>query len=375
MSIRVVVVQRRMTHYRVAFFEELRSQLQGKGIELTVAYGQGTTAEEKKDDSADIAWGVKLKTKYYLNGRICFQPLKEIVKNADLLVLTLENKLICNIWHQFFKKNYKIILWGHGANLQGDFGSYREKFKKILVRKADWWFVYTAMGIPIIKNAGYPENRVKVLNNSIDTESMQRMMAVACALQSRVIKEQIEIFGNNVAIYVGSLYEEKRIEFMLEAAVKIREKISDFELIVVGAGSHIGVVKNYCVKYKWIKYLGAKKNQEKINLISLAKVMLNPGAVGLGVLDSFVCQVPLATTDCGLHGPEIVYLENHVNGLMSKNSLPEYVSCVVDLLKDDAALARLRNGCAEGAKKYTVKNMATNFIDGLKLCAAEVPFR
>jgi len=42
---RVVVVQRRLTHYRVAFFESLRQQLATRGLELVLAYGAGT--EEK----------------------------------------------------------------------------------------------------------------------------------------------------------------------------------------------------------------------------------------------------------------------------------------------------------------------------------------
>ena len=54
---KVLVIQRRMTHYRLAFFNSLREHCQNNGIELQVAYGTATTAENAKQDGAELSWG------------------------------------------------------------------------------------------------------------------------------------------------------------------------------------------------------------------------------------------------------------------------------------------------------------------------------
>jgi glycosyltransferase involved in cell wall biosynthesis len=73
----------------------------------------------------------------------------------------------------------------------------------------------------------------------------------------------------------------------------------------------------------------------------------------------------MLTTDCGIHSPEISYLEDGVNGLMTANDLQIYVDACVRLLQDPVELDRLRAGCAASAREYTVENMAQRFADGI----------
>jgi len=94
----------------------------------------------------------------------------------------------------------------------------------------------------------------------------------------------------------------------------------------------------------------------------------NPGLVGLGILDSFVCEVPMVTTDCCLHSPEIVYLQSSVNGLMTNNIQEDFVSECVSLITNPAKLVALKQGCKSSASTYTVENMARNFADGVEQC-------
>lgn len=96
--------------------------------------------------------------------------------------------------------------------------------------------------------------------------------------------------------------------------------------------------------------------------------MLNPGLVGLGILDAFVCGVPMVTTDCGLHSPEVAYLDSGVNGWMTPDTLGDFIDAAAAVLTDDALYARLRRGCAVSAKAYTVEGMAKNFARGVRQC-------
>jgi len=97
-----------------------------------------------------------------------------------------------------------------------------------------------------------------------------------------------------------------------------------------------------------------------------------PGLVGLVLIDCFVAGVPLITTDNNIHSPEIAYLQNGVNGVMTSFDENIYAQQVVALLKDRHRLIKLQKGCRETAKLYTLDNMAINFVTGVERCLNEV---
>lgn len=372
---KVLVIQRRMTHYRIPFFNALRSECEKNGIELLLAYGEPTQDELTKNDNADLAWGYKLNTYYFLGGKVCWQPFGHLLSTLDAVVVTLENKLIYNFVLQYLQHKLKFIYWGHGANLQGDPHSWRERFKRKVASYADWWFGYTQMSVPLIERSGFPAERITVLNNSIDTAELAAQCAAVTPEHQARWRAELQLAGKQVGIYIGSLYEEKRIDFLLAAAEQLQQANPDFVLLIIGGGAQKALVEQFCAHHAWAHYLGVRKGQEKVDLLCLADVMLNPGLVGLGILDSFVAGVPMLTTDCGLHSPEIAYLQPGVNGLMTANDLASYVAEVQALLSDAEALAALRAGCLESAKEYTVENMARNFTQGLLQCLQQPALR
>lgn len=364
----VLIVQRRMTHYRMTFFERLRFELAQQGCELRLAHGHATTQESDKNDDGHLGWAMPLQTRYFWDDRICWQPFGGALNGADLVVVTHENKLIYNLLAQFLNRPYRLGLWGHGANLQGNPTSLREQFKRVTARKADWWFAYTGMSIPLLEQAGYPRERITTLNNAVDTTEMLTWRSAIDEDSLGEFRRNLGIQGGQVGIFVGSLYTEKRVEFMLDAAMAVRRELPAFELLVVGSGPQQDIVKRFCISNPWAKYLGVLKGRAKVDALVLAKVMINPGAVGLGILDAFACGVPILTTDVSMHGPEIAYLESGVNGVMTANTLNAFVSATVALLTDEPFLTRLKAGCKSSATKYTVENMARNFADGVIAC-------
>ena len=372
---KVLVIQRRLTHYRVSFFNMLRELCLRNGVDLILAHGDATEIEKKKNDGGYISWAKKLDTHYWFDGRVCWQPLNGLADAVDLIVVTNENKLIYNLYLQFFNMQAKVAFWGHGANLQGNPHSLRERFKRMVASNVDWWFGYTQMSVPLIERSGFPAERITVLNNSIDTAELAAQCAAVTPESQARWRAELQLAGKQVGIYIGSLYEEKRIDFLLAAAKQLQQANPDFVLLILGGGPQKELVEQFCSTHAWAHYLGVRKGQEKVDLLSLADVMLNPGLVGLGILDSFVAGVPMLTTDCGLHSPEIAYLQPGVNGLMTANDLASYVAEVQALLSDAEVLARLRAGCLESAKEYTVENMARNFTQGLLQCLQQPGLR
>lgn len=371
----VLVVQRRMPHYRVKFFEALRTELPNVGCELTLAYGRPTSAEARKGDSAEIDWAKQLPTSYFLGGRICWQPFAPWMRGAAVAVLTPENKLVNNIGAQLMQTRTRIVLWGHGANLQGDPTSVRERVKRWMARHADWWLGYTEMSRELIARTGFPRERVTILNNAVDTVEMGATLAGLQPASLAEARARWHLKGAHVGVFVGSLYEEKRIDFLLEAALVLRQRIPDFELLILGDGPQAEMVEAFCKAHAWAHPLGMCKGLDKVVALAASRVMLNPGLVGLGILDAFVCGVPMVTTDCGLHSPEVAYLDSGVNGWMTPDTLGDFVDAAAAVLTDDAVHARLQRGCDASAQAYTVENMAKNFARGVRQCLDVLAWR
>ncbi|MFC7420035.1 glycosyltransferase family 4 protein [Iodobacter arcticus] len=371
----VFFVQRRLPHYRLPFFEALRQELEERGCRLRLLHGMPNKDELSKNDSGELPWAEKLPTHYLLGGRICWQPFFEKIKNADLVICSHENKLVFNLVAQYLYPSIKVALFGHGANLQGNPDSWSEKVKRVIAKRADWWFGYTAMSLPLINRFDFPVDRVTIANNSIDTHQMAKLFGDIDDSKKDIIRSKLKINSKNVGVFIGSFYEEKRIEFMLEAIFKIKKLVPDFEMLIAGDGVQRKLIEDFCHEHHWAKYVGLCKGKEKVELLSVSTVMINPGLVGLGILDSFVCAVPMITTDCGVHSPEIAYLKSGVNGLLVDFSQDKYATAVIELMDDQVKLSAMQQACLESAKQYSVENMARNFAEGIIKCLAEPIYR
>lgn len=364
---KVVIIQRRLTHYRVPLFELLRVELASRDILLEVLVGRGTSSEGQKRDSGSLGWSKKIPTHYFAGDRICWQPIYRHLGGTDLVIVTQENALLANLLLMLRPNKFKLAFWGHGANLQSNKpDGFKERFKRWTTNRVDWWFAYTGMSADLVTATGFPANHVTVLNNSVDTSELRRQKESITDEETFTLRRALGFVDGPVGVFVGSLYAGKRLDFLFATAEAIRREVVDFQLLVVGEGPERDKVRDWCDTHPWAKWAGARFGREKITCLSMAQVMLNPGAVGLGMLDSFVCGVPMLATDCGNHGPEIAYLENGINGMMTANVQEDYTGAAVRLLRDPEALSALRAGCAKSAAEYTVEKMARRFADGIE---------
>jgi glycosyltransferase involved in cell wall biosynthesis len=206
----------------------------------------------------------------------------------------------------------------------------------------------------------------------VDTSELLRQRLSVTPEETHALRESLGIGSGPVGVFVGSLYADKRLDFLFAAAQAIRQQIPDFHLLIVGEGPEREKVQAWCTANPWLRWAGAKFGRDKAAHLSLAQVMLNPGLVGLGILDAFVCATPMLTTDCGIHSPEIAYLDNGVNGVMTANDVAAYAGASVQLLRNPLALEALRTGCEKSAREYTVENMARRFADGIVSALASI---
>lgn len=366
---KVVIVQRRLTNYRVPLFEQLRHRLETSGVELFLVHGDPTQDERRKKDEGFISWAEHAPCHYFINGQICWQNFREQTEGADLVILTQENKLIYNLVALTVRRPKLVAFWGHGRNLQARKRDVvLERFKRLTTKRVDWWFAYTGLSVDLVKEQGFPPDRITNLENAIDTRTLSDLVAAVDDAQLVAQRDEMGLTLGLSAIFIGSLYEEKRIDFLIEAATRVAARLSGFCLVVVGDGIQRSLVESAANVHPCIKYVGAKSGMEKARLLRLADVFMNPGLIGLSILDAFVAGLPMVTTEGGLHSPEIDYLRNGENGLMTQDAMEVYVDAIVAVLEQDALRNRLSQGARASTGRYTIENMTERFATGILQC-------
>lgn len=289
------------------------------------------------------------------------------------MVTIQENRILSNYLHQI-KRSFggpTVGFWGHGRNFQStNSGGLRERWKKVWINKVDWWFSYTDMSTKLVLDSGFPAEKITTLNNAIDVGLFQRQLA---AVRDEDMVAQCGKLGidqqSRVAIFCGSLYPEKKIGLLLASADIIRSQVPNFHLVVIGDGPSAGEVREAAKTRPWIHVLGVKKGNEKALYFKRAHVQLNPGLVGLHVLDAFSASLPMIATANALHSPEIAYLVHGRNGwVCATDDAPEYAGAVSKMLNDETFRSGLAANSLADSHVYTVERMAENFVTGILAC-------
>ena len=368
---KIVIFQPMLKQYRVPLFERMGLLLAEQGHELRVVCGSPPAHEHSKGDNVISSTGYCLieKSHWFFNGKLHF--LHHVLSHilwADFIITEQANKHVHNYLLIMLRMlGFKhFAYWGHGQNRQGDPNTWREKIKKKISGQCDWWFAYTEGVAHYMETLGYHCSKITVLNNSIDTSEFKQMLAEQTSEKVLQFKRQLAITDNaRIGLFCGSLYADKKLEFLLTAALIIHQKNPDFVLLVVGNGKDRTLVEKFASLHSFIKYLGPLFGEQKALAFKSAELFLCPGLVGLAILDAFVSALPLFTSDIPYHSPEIEYLRHGFNGVMTAPIEDEYAQAVVDILDTPEELAQLRNNALASGSQFSIENMAQNFVRGI----------
>ena len=339
-----------MPHYRIDFFCRLKEALKKENIDLDIVYGNSKDYNRK--DEMKLEWAIYRPNYIFRVFKRTFywQPIFDLIRKKDLVIVEQANALIINYILIFTRHllGFKFAFWGHGKDRQSDENTFSAWIKRKLIKKCDYWFAYTSSVEQYLIKWGYNGNNISVVNNTLDTEKIHNeLLSISLEERATVMKQLNVNQTNDIAIYCGSLYSGKRIDFLIESAELVYQQNNSFRLIIIGSGDDVDFVKAF---------------------FSVAKVFLMPGNVGLAAIDSFCYGVPMVICELDTHGPEVDYLVNEKNCVFTKNDKIDFAEKVGMIVKDSSQLELLKNGCRSSLHQFTLENMVTNFVGGIKNC-------
>lgn len=372
---RVVILWRNLPHYRIQFYEQLRGVLHDSGVRLQLLVGRPSGGDLARRDQANLGWEKRLDTRRIHLGEseLLWQPAGGLVCASDLVIAEQGSKNLTNYWLHALRRAGAIRLayWGHGVNLQArpeDIGRrISEALKRRLTREVDWWFAYTKHTADLVAGSGFPRERITDVQNSIDTRRLRSDLAAVTEQDCAALRHKMGLRGEHVGLFMGGLYADKNLPFLIAAADEVRARVPGFHLCVAGDGEGAALVQAAARSRPWMHWVGAVFGREKAIQLRVSSVLMVPEGAGLVILDSFVAGVPLVVIQGAFHGPEMAYLETGLNALETeRGSSPSvYAEAVAALLLDPARLARLRDRCTTSSNAYTIENMVDRFSTGV----------
>ncbi len=367
----VAIVQQSVRRYREGFYRDLRAALADEGIELRLLHSTPPADQDPRGDGIRIPWAerVPLYRLPFGGRRLAWQACLSRLRQADLVIVEQASQFLLNYLLLAAQQmgRTRVAYWGHGRSFSASASSTGELLKRWTSRRPYWWFAYTEETAEIVASLGFPPDRITVVRNAIDTGELERQLDAVTEEDVIATAKDLDIGGGNVAMFLGTLDEGKRLDFLLEAVDRVHSEMMDFEFIVAGNGASAGMIEEALRSRPWMRYVGHRAGEDLAPLLRLSKLLLVPGWVGLVVVDSFTAGLPLVASASGAHPPEIAYLQDGVNGrLVDDGGDPaRYAKAVVELLSDEQRRQVLVAGCIEASRRYSAEDMAARFAAGI----------
>ena len=369
---RVLIVQSQVKRYRVPFFTGLHASLQKDGIDLIVAYSPPNRTHATRQDEGDLPGEMQFKVKgHWIFDRAIYQHVWREVWPADLVIVGPESKFLINpaLLSLSALRLKRVAFWGLGPNNHPDKFLISEVIKERLVTSVDWWFAYTPSIKTYLQRHGMPGERITNVQNATDTNKLRSLMNGISPQEAIAAKQHLTGMANSkIGFYCGLIGDIKAIPLLIDAARLVKRRCREFHLVLVGSGPDRPWLEQAIASEPWIHYLGPQYGRESALLYKIADVFLLAGTAGLAIVDSFAAGLPLIATELDTHPPEIAYLRNGENSLISAHTATGFAAAIARVFENPGLMQRLGQQALADGSKYTMEAMVENFSDGIKQC-------
>lgn len=267
----------------------------------------------------------------------------------DIIILALNMRYVDYYPLLLGRQRKRVIGWGH---MKGHTAGNRlaQWLRVRMARRIPALIFYDYQTCEEFAEAGFPKGKLFVANNTQYVEP------------NTVIRG----LPKEYFLYVGRIQKRKGVDLALRAFARLKHETQDGNLVfvIVGGGDKEFLVKEAQAEgiANDVIFTGAIHDQKELGKIfSKAYAYVSPGHVGLGVLHSLACGVPVITCSGRLHSVEITNCKAD-NSLVVPYTVDNVAEAMQTLYRDKELQSRM----SEAAYKYYWENCTINLmVDGV----------
>ncbi|MBX3359084.1 MAG: glycosyltransferase family 4 protein [Phycisphaeraceae bacterium] len=371
-------MQPALPKYRVPVFREMASR---GGIDFRLLYGEEPGLKNVPADGF-VAESAPMRH-LRLRGQPLFwqsaQTRSASRDVADVLGMTWNTRYMSG-WPALRLARLRgvpTLLWGHGYSKNESEKRFRLRVR--MGKEATAVLLYNHTAAERVIEAGIPRERVFVALNALDQGPIQsaRERWISEPARLEAFRREAGLEGGKVVLFVSRLDPANRVDLLLQAAAKIKDRHGALRVVIVGNGPDLdrlramagtlGIAAN-------VQFPGAIYDEDRLAGYFLAsRVFCYPANIGLSILHAFGYGVPVVTgNDIASHNPEIEAIREGENGLLFRHDDADSLAQVLDRQLGDADLsARLGAGAHRTVmERFTLKNMVDGMEAAVRYCAA-----
>jgi len=320
MKIKVLFLQEVIPSYRIPVLREIN-----KHVDLTVGF-----INPIKDLEFDTLRTIQLSAKKI--GGIFFlkKGFFRLCKEFDIVIVLIDLHFVSFCALPFVKRKYKVIGWTLGFR-----ASYARRYevnrKKSIIdriygsvlKKCDALIFYMDAPISFWGDI-LKREKIFVAHNTVEVS------------YENIIKN----CKKDRLLFVGSLYEEKKVFELVECFLKAKNLSQgelNLKLEIVGEGPEHKLLDTYIKEnnqQEYIFLLGPVFDEvELAKFFSRALLCISPDQAGLSVLKSMGYGVPFVTRTNAITGGERLNIEDRVNGILYSTP-EELMATILDASKN-----------------------------------------
>jgi glycosyltransferase involved in cell wall biosynthesis len=369
---KIAIVQKLIPHYRIDFFKKICEQSKNQ----VMVFHSTEISSDGLAESGEFVFPNQ-KIHKFAHRYFFYQCIvkKLLSGKFDLIVMGPELRIFSNtlVWLLSFFTRSKIVWWTHGFNLhiqnKGFSFVVDRVFKTLMMKKCHNILLYNDYRIDELVAWGIDPEKMIVLNNAINEKPYQ----LALKKVNRECIDRIETAtrsSNHTLLFIGRLTQSKRADLVIELAEKLVTSLPDLRVFIIGEGKErpklelktkkMGLSEN-------IFFLGSINNPDELSgYMTLTDFSILPGAVGLSIVHSMICGLPLVTLQDSPHNPEISYLRDNYNGFAA-NGLKEMKDWIIEQFENPSKIREMKENCLRMIETdVNLDHMVSQFLKGIE---------
>jgi glycosyltransferase involved in cell wall biosynthesis len=347
--------------YRIGFLRTLKQRLSAD-FQIYSGWIDYATTTQTAPDAPSCTPFITLKNHFFFGRRFLWQSGHFLERlRADVLIANFNLRTVSNypilLLRWLFRR--PTLLWGHVTGLSPI--SMRFGFLQLFFAKGFICYTHTQQSLFQQYHPYLPTQTFVAANSCVH--------AADCYFNPQSEQEIRDV------VFVGRLVKEKKPMLLLQAFIMARRQgllPAQTRLVFVGRGPQADELRSAASTSEYsneIHFTGHVADIHQLRSIySTAFCSVNPGYIGLSVIQSFAFGVPVLAADKEPHSPEVEACQKIRFGeFFTTNSPDKLAICLGEYWQRRATTRQQRPAIIEYIRNhYTYETMTEGFIHAIQ---------